>query len=290
MRLDATANRDTTGGATAVELLGVRLDNVAHAEVVSRIVSGAAAGHGGWVVTPNVDILRQLVADPELAHLVGQADIAIPDGMPLVWASRLQGTPLQTRVSGSELIYPLCDAAARHGLSVFLLGGAPGVAELAAERFRERSSSLRIAGVYAPPTGFEHDERERKAILQVLRKAEPDIVVCCLGFPKQERTMAALSMAFPSTWFIGAGGTFTIASGLTPAAPRWMRRSGLEWAHRLRLEPRRLFYRYVVADLPFASRMFLAVARSRLRSQRRQSVEARTTDGRTQPGVEAIAG
>lgn len=249
-------------GVPAVELMGVRVDNVDEAGVVERIRSSLEDGRGGWVATPNVDILRQLVADRDLAVLVEQADLVIPDGMPLVWASRLQGTPLQARVPGSELIYPLAFAAAAHGFRMYLLGGDRDVAERAADVLLARAPGLQIAGTYSPPQGFESDAREVADITRLLTTAAPDIVICAFGFPKQERLMTVLRDQLPATWFVGAGGTLTITSGRTPAAPTWMRRHGLEWLHRLRLEPRRLFRRYVIDDVPFAIRLLAVSARS----------------------------
>ena len=244
-----------TSSRSRVELMGVEVDNVNVQEVVDRIVGSLGRGQGGWIATPNVDILRQAVADPELAAIVGQADVVVADGMPLIWASRLQRTPLQARVPGSELVYPLARAAAEAGYSFFLLGGPPGVAERAVPALHAEARQLRVAGCYAPPYGFENDPEAMKKIVDVLEAADPDIVICGFGFPKQERLIVSLGPHFPSTWFISAGGTFSMLAGETPAAPLWMRRIGLEWLHRLRLEPARLFRRYVVHDAPFALRL-----------------------------------
>ena len=251
-------------GVSEVDLMGVAVNNLTGLDVVERILHDLEHGVGGWVATPNVDILRQAAADPSLAELVARADLVIPDGMPLVWASRLQGTPLQERVAGSELVFPLCEAAAERGMGIFLLGGAPGVAEQAARTFLAAAPDLRIVGTSAPPMGFEEDPEEMATLLADLDDARPDIVLCCLGFPKQERVMASLSPHFPRTWFLGAGGTLTIASGITPPAPHWMRRNGLEWLHRLGLEPRRLSRRYLVDDIPFALRLLGSCGAARL--------------------------
>ena len=134
------------------------------------------------------------------------------------------------------------------------------MAEHTATQLVEHAPETRIAGTYAPPVGFEHHDEEIERMLELLGEANPDIVLCAFGCPKQERLMLELRQQLPGTWFIGVGGTFTIISGHTPAAPRWMRRSGLEWVHRLGLEPRRLFRRYVVDDLPFAFRLLVTSA------------------------------
>jgi N-acetylglucosaminyldiphosphoundecaprenol N-acetyl-beta-D-mannosaminyltransferase len=223
-------------------------------------MSSLDAGVGGWVITPNVDILRRIVSDPAFARLAAQADLSIADGMPLIWASRLQGTSLPARVAASELVFPLAQEAAWRRKSLFLLGGAPGTAEDTAFVLLDHAPSVSIAGYYAPPSGFEDDDQEMRRIIKILSDATPDIVLCAFGCPKQERLIVELRQWLPATWFIGVGGSFTIASGQTPAAPRWMRRSGLEWLHRLRLEPRRLFRRYIINDLPFALRLLVTSA------------------------------
>jgi N-acetylglucosaminyldiphosphoundecaprenol N-acetyl-beta-D-mannosaminyltransferase len=239
--------------------MGVQLANLTQNEAVEFITSRLDLGVGGWVVTPNVDILRQISSDDELAQVVSRADLAIADGMPLVWASRLQRTPLKGRVAFSEMILPLARRIAAKGFGLFLLGGTPDVSERAAATLQAQVPNLRIVGVHCPPQDFERDQEEMRRMVDILVRSRPDIVVCGLGCPKQEKLMDELSPRFPSTWFVGAGGTLTIVCGEKVAAPMWMRRVGLEWLHRLRLEPRRLYKRYLVHDVPFALRM-LAVS------------------------------
>ena len=258
--------RRTGPGPSTVTLMGVTIHNVSQSEVVSHILGEASQGRGGCMITPNVDILRLVTADPELAALVRAADLVVADGMPVMWAARLQGTPLCERVPASEAIHPLCAAAAQAGVGVFLLGAPPGVAERAAAVLAGQYAGLEI-GHLCPPMGFEKDDTIVRGIHEALRRASPGIVFCGFGFPKQERLMKSLHELFPGTWFIGSGGTFSMVAGDTPKAPVWMRRAGLEWAHRLRLEPARLFERYIVHDLPFAFRLLLASAANRLRGR-----------------------
>jgi N-acetylglucosaminyldiphosphoundecaprenol N-acetyl-beta-D-mannosaminyltransferase len=244
------------------------VDDVDEASAVEAIVAGATAGRGGWVVTPNVDILRKMVRDPELRALAARADLVLPDGMPLVWASRLLGTPLRARVPASALVLPLARASAARGIAMFLLGGEPGVAEAAADALVGHAPGLLVAGCYAPPLGFEHDPAEHDRIVARLAAAQPGVVLCAFGCPKQERLMARLAPRFPSTWFLGVGGTLTMLSGRTPMAPRWVGRLGLEWVHRLAQEPGRLARRYLVDDAPFAIRLLLWSAAARHRARR----------------------
>lgn len=259
------------GAVERVRLLGLELDAVTEAEAIATILHGLDVGQGGFVVTPNLDHLRQLSRVPELTALFRKPDLVVADGMPLVWASRLQGSPLPERVAGSELIWSLTAEAALRDRSVFLLGGAPGTCAGAEERLRSCYPGARFAGNHCPPFGFEYDADEIERVRQVLRDAQPDIVFVGLGFPKQERLIAYLRAEFPKMWFLGVGYSFSFVAGVTPRAPAWMIRLGLEWLHRLTKDPKRLASRYLVHGLPFAARLFAHSIVSRLRPRRRRA-------------------
>lgn len=238
-----------------VPLMGVRLDCVTEKQVITHVVANIRAGVGGWIVTPNVDHLRIISERPDLLPMMNEASLRVADGMPLVWASRLQGTPLPERITGAGLIISLTAAAAKATASIFLLGGDPGDAEAAADILKRVSPDLRVAGIMCPRAGFEYDPLQMTEIGDALQSAKPDIVYSCFGFPKQELVIRALRDRLPSAWWLGLGGSLAIVSGRTPRAPRWMQNIGMEWLWRLGLEPRRLFQRYLVKDLPFAIRL-----------------------------------
>jgi len=247
----------------SVPVAGLDFDALSEQQVVARIIGDLADGRGGWVVTPNIDICRQLSRDPVARELVSGASLVVADGMPLVWASRLRGDPLPERVTGASLIFTLSAAAAASGKSVYLLGGEPGVPRRAAAGLIRRYRSLLVAGTCAPPFGFDRRPGEIEAIAAKLAQAKPDIVFVGLGFPKQERLIAALAPDLPAAWFIGCGAAIPFAAGALPRAPHWMQPLGLEWTHRLISEPRRLFRRYLVDDLPFALRLLAVSALAR---------------------------
>ncbi len=233
-------------------LHGVRIHRIDEQKCVEHILSEIEAGRGGFVVTPNVDHLRRSGQDVSFAALVAEANLVVADGMPLVWASRLQGTPLPQRVAGSDLISSLSAAAAGQGKSIFLLGGDSGTAEAAANVLRTRYPQLKIAGKLCPPVGFEKDETELQNIISQLQTAKPDIVFVALGSPKQERLIDRIRGTMPTTWWLGVGVSFSFLCGNVRRAPVWMRNCGLEWTHRLAQEPKRLFKRYIVVGIPFA--------------------------------------
>ena len=250
-----------------ISLDGVRVHRITEREAIAHVIESWRAGRGGRVITPNTDQLRQCRRSAGARELVSRADLAVADGMPLVWASRLQGTPLPERVAGSNLIWTLTGAAAEAGASVFLLGGEEGVAGRAAQALTERYPALRIAGTMRPEFGFESDPAALAEIEAAVTAARPDIVYVGLGFPKQDHLITRLAPLLPSAWFLGVGISLSFVSGDVARAPRWMRAAGLEWAHRLAIEPGRLFRRYVVEGLPFAAGL---LARSAMTGARRR--------------------
>jgi N-acetylglucosaminyldiphosphoundecaprenol N-acetyl-beta-D-mannosaminyltransferase len=250
-------------------IAGVEFDALTEEQVVARVMEGLRIGRGGWIVTPNVDICRRVGRDPGALALIGRASIVVADGMPLVWASRLGDKPLPERVTGASLIFSLSAAAAAGGRSVYLLGGEPGVPDKAAAELVSRSPGLRVAGTEAPPPGFGLDlVRER------LAAARPDIVFAGLGFPRQEQVIAAVAPGLPGTWFVGCGAAIPFAAGALRRAPEWMQQAGLEWAWRLASEPRRLFRRYLIEDLPFAVRLLITAKTAAAQASRRASRHA----------------
>jgi N-acetylglucosaminyldiphosphoundecaprenol N-acetyl-beta-D-mannosaminyltransferase len=248
-------------------LFGVPFSALTHSETVAAVAAALPEGRGGWILPLNLECLRQLRRSRELRRFADAADLVLADGMPLVWAARLQGAPVPERVAGSDVTWSLAGAAARARASVYLLGGAPGTAELAAERLRRQFPGLVVAGVLSPPLGFERDPDQLAVIAAALTVARPSIVFVGLGFPKQEKLIEWLRPRFPDTWFMSVGGSLDFIAGRIDRAPRWMQAAGLEWLHRLTHEPRRLFKRYILLDLPFALRLYGHVAWTRSKSR-----------------------
>jgi N-acetylglucosaminyldiphosphoundecaprenol N-acetyl-beta-D-mannosaminyltransferase len=254
-----------TPSPARVDLMGLTFDNLTQRGVVDRVADAMDRGDGGWIVTPNLDQLRAYRQDPGIRSTFERADLVVADGTPLIWASRLQGTPLPERVAGSDLIYLLTEAAAERGARVFLLGGNPGAAEAASAKFTERFPDLEICGIHCPPFGFEENPAAWDDMVAALDDAAPDLVWVALGFPRQDRVIGRLRSRYPGTWFAGIGISLSFVSGEVRRAPRWLQRLGLEWVHRMAQEPRRLFKRYVLQDLPFAPLLFGSALLRRLR-------------------------
>jgi N-acetylglucosaminyldiphosphoundecaprenol N-acetyl-beta-D-mannosaminyltransferase len=246
-------------------VMGLPFDTIDEGDIVRLFREGVRSGTGGWIVTPNLDILRQFTADEESRELILAASHRVADGTPVVWASRLAGAPVPERVPGSDLVLSLPQAAATAGVGVFLLGGNPGVATAAAERLEDLHPELGSVGSYCPPLGFEDDPAELARIKAALRETNPGLVLIGLGFPKQERLIRRLRAELPRAWFAGVGISLSFLAGDQERAPAFLQRIGLEWLHRLCHEPRRLSRRYLIQGLPFSLRLFAWALSYRLR-------------------------
>ncbi|MEE9391678.1 MAG: WecB/TagA/CpsF family glycosyltransferase [Planctomycetota bacterium] len=230
---------------------------VSESGCIDWILRELDAGRGGWVVTANVDILRQWSREAEIRSLISEAYL-VADGMPLVWASRILGSTLPERVCGSNLIFSLSAALAKRQRSIFLMGGDAGTAEETASILRDRYPGLQIAGFHPLPAGFDQDSSLKINLRATLAAVRPDVVYVALGFPKQERVIAEFRRALPEAWWLGVGISFSFVSGEVPRAPMWMQKIGVEWLHRLAKEPGRLASRYLVHDLPFTAKLLFS--------------------------------
>lgn len=250
-----------------VRLGGVTFDAFTPDDVADTLVKGVISGHGGVIITPNVDILQHVVRRDE-RHLLDIADVLVADGMPIVWASRLAGTPLPARVTGSGLLYSLSETAARHDIPVYLLGARPGAASTAAATLAATYPGLDVAGTACPPVGFEKDDVVVQQIIEQIRASGAKLCFLAFGWPKQEILAVRLRESLPDVWFLCCGAAIDMAAGVVERANPTMQRLGLEWAHRLSKEPKRLFRRYVVDDIPFAAGLLARSMGTRFRNRR----------------------
>lgn len=244
-----------------IDLGGVLLDQVDMAAAVDRVRAFLDSRQPHQIVTVNVDFLSIAERDSDFRSLINQADLAVADGMPLVWASRLQQHPLPERVAGVDLVEASCEVAATEGHGVFLLGAAPGVAEAAAQTLQDRHPGLRIAGVYSPPFGAMDPEEDRH-IVELIRRAAPGLLFVALGAPRQDHWIRAHLHELNVPVAMGVGCVFDLLAGSVSRAPAWMQRVGLEWAFRLGQEPGRLWRRYIVNDVPTVARLMAASLRA----------------------------
>jgi N-acetylglucosaminyldiphosphoundecaprenol N-acetyl-beta-D-mannosaminyltransferase len=261
-----------------VELKGLHFARLTREQVVDHVFRALARGSGGWIATLNLDYVRRCAAEPDTRGLFSGTDLVVADGMPLLWAARLLGTPFPDRVAGSDLVWLLAERAARERRSLFLLGGNPGTADGAQARLRARWPSLHIAGVSSPRISAEPSQAEISSLRDLIDGARPDLVYVAFGAPKEERVIAALCPYFPGTWWIGVGVSLSFIVGEIQRAPQWTQGAGLEWMHRLAQEPRRLAHRYLVQDLPFAVRLLAGAWLAHRRAARSGAQQTRPLD------------
>lgn len=217
-----------------VDVLGVAFDNVTMDEAVERGLELLEQEGSHLVVTPNPEIVQRASKDPEFSEILSRADLVIPDGVGIIYAARILGRPLKGRVPGIDFASALMGRMAGTGRRLYLLGAAPGVAEQAAVNLRAKYPGLVVCGAH---DGFFQDDASPAA---AIKAARADVVFVCLGFPKQEKWIAANGEASGARLYIGLGGSLDVFAGKVERAPERFQRLGLEWLYRLMKEPSRI--------------------------------------------------
>src|ERR1700678_2692025 len=229
---------------STVAVLGVPFHNVTMDEAVALIEEQIREGGFHQVATANVDFLKNSMKNQELRDILCSCEMIVPDGMPIVWISRLIGTPLKERVGGVDLVDRLAEVSARRGYGIFLLGASESRSQRAAKVLKQRFPELRIVGRHLPEAR-PLDQMDHEGILRRIEEAKPEILLVAFGNPKQEQWLAMHRDRLKVPVCIGVGGTLDSLSGTMRRAPLWMRRNGLEWLHRTMQEPKRLTARYL---------------------------------------------
>jgi N-acetylglucosaminyldiphosphoundecaprenol N-acetyl-beta-D-mannosaminyltransferase len=256
-----------------VDVLGTGFDAISFEETVERIRQALRSGTHLQVVTGNVDFVMKARRDPEFSRQLHDADLVVADGVPIVWAASLLGTPLPSRVNGTELVQACATVSVELGAPVALVGAAPGVADRAAERMLVDAPGAQLHAISTPSP---LDAETTRQVVRDVGKSGAQILLVALGAPDQERWLQRNLEQTGALVGIGVGSAFDILSGDKPRAPRWMRDAGLEWAHRMAHEPRRLARRYLIEDSPFLGHLAIAVATSR--ASRRRNRQGRRTN------------
>ena len=225
------------------DVLGVGVSAINLDIAVAEITRWVETHEQHYVCVTGVHGVMESQRDVELRAIHNASGLTTPDGMPMVWAGRWAGLPVQ-RVYGPDLMLRLCARAVEQGWSSYFYGGRDGVPEQLAQRLTARFPGLRVAGTYSPPFRALTPDEDR-AVIERINAAEPDLLYIGLSTPKQERWMASHVDALRVPAILGVGAAFDIHAGALRQAPGWMQRSGLEWLFRLRVEPRRLWRRYL---------------------------------------------
>ena len=237
-------------------LLNTYVNNVTLDETLDEIDGFIQKRKKSYIIAINVDVVMKMESDTYLRKITDNADMVLVDGKPLIWISKLHKRPIKEKVSGSDLVPELCRMAADKNYSIFIIGGKDGVAEQAKNKLEQKYPDIRIIGTYAPPLGFEKDEAELKKINQMISDLHPDLLIGCLGCPKQEKWIYENYMKYDAAVSVCAGATVDFLAGNIKRAPRWMSDHGLEWFYRFLQEPKRMFKRYFVDDVKILKLIF----------------------------------
>jgi len=219
-----------------VSILGVPIDRLSMPETLATIEGFIAEGGPHLVVTADACGIAQAQQDSSLMELYLTADLVTPDSVGVLWAARRNGTPIETRVSGVELLDQICGLSARKGYRIFFLGAEPGIAELAAERMRLRHPGCNIVGARHGYFPADSDE----VVAQEVAEAKPDVLFVAMGIPRQEKFIRATAHIIGAKVGIGVGGSFDVFSGRAKRAPMWVQKIHMEWLWRTMLNPKKI--------------------------------------------------
>lgn len=216
-----------------IDVMGLKFDSMTMDEALSRAEALLRGDKAAYVVTPNAEIAYEALHDGQLREMLNGADLMLPDGAGVVLASKLLRTPVKQKVAGVDFAAGLLGVLERNGQSLYLLGGKPGIGELAAQKMLEAHPQLRIAGI---ADGYFQDEAP---VIAKINASGADALFVCLGAPKQERFMVQHQQELHVHLMAGLGGSLDAFAGTVQRAPAWMIRLNLEWLYRLIREPKR---------------------------------------------------
>ncbi len=218
----------------SVSIFGLPISKLTFDATVDRAMQFLADESPHMIFTPNPEILMSARKDSELHQMLSKADLLTPDGIGVVYASRILGDAIFERVSGYDIACALLDRIQNGEHSLYLLGGKPGVAEQAAEKLKEKYPALRIVGTH---DGYFKDA---EPVVSEIAEQAPDLLFVCLGSPKQERFAVTYKDRLNTKLMMGIGGSLDVFGGNVKRAPRIFQRLGLEWFYRLCKQPSRI--------------------------------------------------
>ncbi len=227
-----------------IKIFGVRVDNVTLEEATNRVEVFLQGNETKAIYTPNTEIIMEAKDDEVLRNVLNKGDLIIPDGIGLIYASRIKKKPLVERVTGFDLSMEMIKLADRHACSLFLLGGEEGISKQAGENIVKKYPNIKIAGYNngyfkGAHIGFPGHEEERE-VIEKIKQSNPDIIFVGFGAPKSEKWIDLYKDELNCKVIIGNGGTMDIIAGKVKRAPEIYQKLGLEWFYRLIKEPSRI--------------------------------------------------
>jgi N-acetylglucosaminyldiphosphoundecaprenol N-acetyl-beta-D-mannosaminyltransferase len=258
-----------TGGWPRARVFGYEIDRVEKATLMSWAAELEQGDKPRRVVTANLNYLSLARKDADLARLIQTGDVVVADAQPLVWAAQALGEPVPERITGHDLVAACLKTAADRDLSVFFLGGVPGVAAKAAENVRARYPNIRIMA----HEGGRFDARGKAEmhadLVRIIHEFKPHFLFVALGVPKQDYWLAANLEELGVPFSSGIGQVFDVIAGRLKRAPMWMQRASLEWFYQMQQEPKRLWRRFIIGCTPTAVMLAGSVMKERILNGRR---------------------
>lgn len=232
--------------AQKVNILGIKIDNLTLEEALDRVEEIVARRKPEYYCAINLHQIVLYHENQQYKRITDHAGLITADGQPVMWLSKWLKTPLKQKNPGPDFMRASCKMAAEKGYSIFLLGGAPGIAEKAADKLQADYPNLKVAGVYSPPFGFEKDAAEMQRINTMLNASHADLLFVGLGSPKQDIFIDENKDIYQIPLSYSIGIAIDYIGGNIKRAPKWMRDVGLEWLYRFCQDPGRLFKRYFI--------------------------------------------
>lgn len=245
MRESSSVAEDRQRGS----VIGIPIDALSWSGAQARLMGWARARESRSVCICNVHSVVTATQDPAFRTVIQEADMATPDGAPVAWTLRRKGFSAQERINGPDLMWRLCEQAAREGVSIGLYGATQPVLDKLGEILRQAFPALNIAYSVSPPFRALSAEEDAQVCADINRSGA-GLLFVGLGCPKQEKWIAQHRGRVDAV-MLGVGAAFDYHAGTLKRAPEWMRSSGLEWLHRVSTEPRRLWRRYLVTNSIF---------------------------------------
>ena len=242
---DQKVEQNEVSQAARVNILGVGISAIDQEFALQQIDSWIENDERQYVSVCTVHTIIECQKDYSVRQAVNRAGMATPDGMPLVWLASMDGERHVERVNGPDLMLAVCERSVEHGYKHYLYAGDEGVPELMDSELKSRITEQQVVGEYSPPFRSLTQEEEEQ-IIDMLNQAAPDIIWVGLGTPKQDLWMAKHRHRLNAPVIVAVGAAFDFHTNRIAQAPEWMQRSGLEWLFRLKQEPGRLWYRYLV--------------------------------------------
>ena len=228
-----------------IKILNVDIDNITQEELLAQLKKGV-------LVTPNVDDIMKHQRDEEFHRYASQAEFCVCDSKIVLLASKFLGKSLREAIPGSGFFPEYCEYHKNDNTKIFLLGAKEGVGEEAKKRINQRVGRELVVGSYSPPFGFEKDEKECEHIVEILSKSSANVVLVGLGNPKQTKWIYKYKDRLSNIdVFLALGATIDFEAGNVKRAPKLVQKLALEWLYRLCKEPKRMYRRYLIEDMPF---------------------------------------